>query len=70
MSSFTDTAAVCPFYKAADNLKIRCEGVIPETKSTLSFFKNNSDRDSIMEQCCFNNYKICPMYWAINRKYE
>jgi len=70
MSTFTDTTALCPFYKASENQKIRCEGVIPEAISATTMFKNNTDRDAILEQCCNNNYKLCPMYWAINKKYE
>lgn len=69
MQSFIDSKVTCPFYRGIDPLRIKCEGCFAETKTAL-IFKTNEDRQAVLEQCCCDNYKLCPLYWAANRKYE
>lgn len=71
---YVDEAAMCPFYKGigcnSNYAWINCEGILPGSV-TKQQFRSRRKRDQHKETACdCFDYKKCPVYEAINEKYQ
>lgn len=60
---------LCPFYKCENPLKIECEGVL-EKSNIHNCFQDKPSKVRQKKHYCNKFYKECPLYKAINKKYE
>lgn len=58
----------CPFYKASDELFIRCEGIAGV--SVTMIFTGRREKTALMERYCKSQCEACPLHKAIVAKYE
>ena len=64
-----NTEILCPFFIFEKPNTITCEGVIG--KSQITSFDNKANKKAHKSQHCTTwNYKNCPLYKAINKKYK
>lgn len=64
-----DADVHCPFYRECDGRNIRCEGIWPETGSTVTF-RGPKARLHHMQRLCMSRYTRCGLYRQIEKKYE
>ncbi len=70
MTRWIDADVVCPYYKASQPNRIRCEGV--EAKSNINLtFEDTKKQAEYMGVYCTNihNYYKCLICYTLNRKY-
>lgn len=61
---------LCPFFRADEAKTIGCEGVFPNSNGAYSF-RTKIEKEQIAKQYCKSwNFRNCPAYEAINKKYE
>lgn len=59
----------CPFYRENQAVAIKCEGPMDGSGVTISFLTKER-RKAAMAAYCKRNWKQCPMFQAVCRKYE
>lgn len=59
----------CPFYVDSSSRSIRCEGVCPDSWTTLTF-TGAQVRLRQMERFCMGDFCGCGLYRELERKYE
>lgn len=68
---FVRKEVVCPFYKCETDAKIWCEGCSRGTTIQLVFSREDLRKAFLNRHCkSFDGYPRCPLFDAINSKYE
>ena len=71
MSNFDETRTICPFYHSRKGRNISCEGIGYCFEVTLKFNSSTRIRKHTFMYCrSITGYPSCPLYKAINQKYE
>lgn len=70
MADYIDTDINCPFFHKSTAAEITCEGITDGSASNKTFFKSGQDKKYQIDIFCKCEYRRCPIYSAIMRKYE
>lgn len=69
MKHYESTEAKCPFYNHETSRCIYCEG-LGEKSSIILCLASKEKKEQYRERYCGTfDYKSCPLYEAINKKY-
>lgn len=68
-TTWGETEVRCPFYLESSGRTIRCEGVFPESWTTMTFSGTGARRQQ-MQKSCMADYCKCRLYRQIEEKYE
>jgi hypothetical protein len=70
MTHWIDADVVCPYYKASQPNRIRCEGVAARSNINLTFEDTKKQEEYMTGYCCdIRNYYKCLICETLNRKY-
>lgn len=58
----------CPFYQSEVKNSIKCEGTI--SYGCIHCFKSTKQKQRLKEKFCETNYKSCPHYIILMKKYN
>ena len=68
--SYRQVYVRCPFYKSDDGKsKIICEGIVDESRLTISFGRRD-DYETQITVFCSEHYRKCELYRIIKEKYD
>ena len=68
-SGYIEIHIKCPYYRCTDANRIRCEGAFPKT-ACITTFKDKAEMAAVIKTFCCDNFEVCPVYQAANKKYE
>ncbi len=69
-SEYKDIDVQCPFYKKEDARNIKCEGISNESIATTLEFQSKRGKEITKEKHCRADYKNCPLYQELDKKYR
>lgn len=58
---------LCPFFRAHNREKIRCQDILPETQHVTIQFRDKSEKEYHQRTFCEAEYKKCWIYWLAMR---
>lgn len=71
MQHYCDKYVLCPFYKQDDGVRLLCEGIGKGNSIQVSFETKELLKAHKRKFCyCIAKHRQCPLYPAINKKYE
>ena len=68
MKTWKTVDVVCPFYKDADNEKIKCEGLFPGGSINV-VIKNRKKYEAFFKKHCCDKYSRCAVAEMLTKKY-
>lgn len=69
-TSWEESRVGCPFYKYDDGkLGITCEGCVDGCITRTLFTKKEQQKSYLRKYCC-KDYKQCPIYAMVAKKYD
>jgi len=68
-TTYNAADVLCPFYRTDDGRqRLRCEGLIPDTSTTVWFCSRKGFRRHMEVYCCAR-FEYCERYLALMAKY-
>lgn len=58
----------CPYYKTSDPVRIKCEGILPNTTIMINF-GNRTDKQRYTSKYCIRDMNKCEVCKILNKKY-
>lgn len=70
--NFSDVRAICPFYLGldAEGHVLRCESLIEHSALTVTFQSKVRCANYMRQYCHSFTYEKCPLYQALETKYQ
>lgn len=69
MKRYESSEAKCPFYNHESSCNIYCEGLGEKSSIILCLASKQRKEQHRNQYCGTFDYKSCPLYGAINKKY-
>ena len=60
---------ICPYYRREGNLYVTCEGFSPGAQNQMGF-PSAWRRQRWQEVYCMRQYRLCPLAYLLEKKYE
>ncbi len=70
-ASWKSADVLCPFYCKDDRVtrSVTCEGLEDDSRIRLMYFELRA-RDGHMDRFCCRDYRLCPVYEMLMKKYD